>query len=87
MKEYWKTHTIVPPCENDPLYIVGKIEEKMTENKTIITIERYNKKLTYYVPNDISVSSIMEYDLETNKVVDLTIEASGEGILFEIEEK
>lgn len=59
----------------------------MTANKTIITIERYNKKLTYYVPNDISVNSIMEYDLGTNKVTDLRIEASGEGIEFEIEEK
>ena len=58
----------------------------MTENKTIITIERYNKKLTYYVPNDISINSIMDYDLETNRIVDLTIEASGEGIEFKIEE-
>lgn len=58
----------------------------MTANKTIITIEKDNKKLTYYVPNYISVNSIMEYDLETNRVTDLSIEASGEGIEFKIEE-
>ena len=28
MEEYWKTHIIVPPCEDDPPYIVARIKEK-----------------------------------------------------------
>lgn len=28
MKEYWKTHIIVPPYEDDPSYIIGRIKEK-----------------------------------------------------------
>ena len=32
MEEYWKTHIIVPPHEDDPPYIVGKIVKKENEN-------------------------------------------------------
>ena len=34
MEEYWKTHTIVPPHENDPPYIVGRIVE-IKENENV----------------------------------------------------
>ena len=33
MEEYWKTHIIVPPHEDDPPYIVGRIVKK--ENKNV----------------------------------------------------
>ena len=32
MKEYWKTHTIIPPRKGDPLYIVGRIVKKENED-------------------------------------------------------
>lgn len=32
MEEYWKTHTIVPPHEDDPPYIVARIVKKENEN-------------------------------------------------------
>ena len=28
MEEYWKTHIIVPPYEDDPPYIAGRIVKK-----------------------------------------------------------
>lgn len=31
MEEYWKTHIMVPPHEDDPLYIVARIVEKIKE--------------------------------------------------------
>ena len=31
MKEYWKTHTVVPPHEDDPPCIVARIVEKIKE--------------------------------------------------------
>jgi len=34
MKEYWKTHAIVPPHENDPSYIVARIVE-IKENENV----------------------------------------------------
>ena len=33
MEEYWKTHTIVLPHENDPPYIAGRVVKK--ENKNV----------------------------------------------------
>lgn len=32
MEEHWKTHIIVPPHEDDPPYIVGKIVKKENKN-------------------------------------------------------
>ena len=31
MKEYWKTHTVIPPHEDDPPCIVARIVEKIKE--------------------------------------------------------
>ena len=31
MEEYWKTHIIIHPHEDDPLYIVAHIVEKIKE--------------------------------------------------------
>lgn len=33
MEEYWNAHIIVPPHENDPPYIAGRVVQK--ENKNV----------------------------------------------------
>ena len=35
MKEYWKTHIIIPPYEDDPPYIAGRIIKNKKENKNV----------------------------------------------------
>ena len=48
MEEYWKTHMIVPPHEDDPPYIVGRIieiKENLTMKENSITITIVDKKL------------------------------------------
>lgn len=35
MEEFWKTHIIVPPHEDDPPYIAGRIVKNKKENKNV----------------------------------------------------
>lgn len=87
MEEYWKTHTIVPPCEDDPLYIAGRIEENLTMNKKPITIilENYNnEKITFTMSSDARVETFLE--INGSRVVGINIKASDEDIEIEKEE-
>ena len=87
MKEYWKTHTIVPPCENDPLYIAGRIKENLTMNEKLITIilENYNKeKITFTMSGNARVETFLE--INGSRVVGINIKASDEDIEIEKEE-
>lgn len=68
MKEYWKTHTAVPPHEDDPPYIVARIIEikenlTMEKNPIKITIENYkDKTIQFTMPHDIPVSILRGHD-------------------------
>ena len=89
MKEYWKTHTIVPPHEDDPLYIVGRIEENLTMNEKPIRIilENYNnEKITFTMSSDAIVESMFEMDPNTMKIEKVYIDAKAYNITIEKEE-
>lgn len=89
MKEYWKTHTIVPPHEDDPLYIVGRIEENLTMNKKPIRIilENYNnEKITFTMSSNATVESMLEISDKTFKVGRVFIDAKADDIEIKKEE-
>ena len=89
MKEYWKTHTIVPPCEDDPLYIVGRIKENLTMDKNSITIiiDNYcGQKITFTMSEDAEIESMFWFDDSSKRVTDIRIKAHDEEILIEKED-
>ena len=69
MKEYWKTHTIIPPYKDDPLYVVGRIEESLTMDnfykRCYICNKEYNdydiKPLNIKKDNIVGAISQIEY--------------------------
>ena len=87
MKEYWKTHTIVPPYRDDPLYIVGRIKENLTmEEKPIkITIENYCEQIvTFTMSSEAEIESSL--CIINDKVTEVHINAYDKDILIEKED-
>ena len=90
MKEYWKTHTIVPPREDDPLYIAGRIKENLTMDKKPITIiiDNYcGQKITFTMSEDADVESMFWLDDSSKRVTDIRIKAHDKEILINKEDK
>lgn len=87
MKEYWKTHTIVPPREDDPLYIAGRIKENLTmdKNSITITIDNYcGQKITFTASKDARIETLLSID--GSKVVGFDIDVRDDDILIEKED-
>ena len=87
MKEYWKTHTIVPPEEGDPLYVVGRIKENlaMKEKLIKITIENYcGQIVTFTMSSDAEIESSL--CIIDDKVTEVHINAYDKDILVEKED-
>ena len=87
MKEYCKTHTIVPPYRDDPLYIVGRIKENLTmEEKPIkITIENYCEQIvTFTMSSEAEIESSL--CIINDKVTEVHINAYDKDILIEKED-
>lgn len=90
MKEYWKTHTIVPPHESDPLYIAGRIKENLTMDKKpiTITIDNYcGQKITFTMSVDAEIESMFWFDDSSKRVTEIRIKAHDEEILINKEDK
>lgn len=92
MEEFWKTHIIVPPHEDDPPYIVGRVKEikenlTMEENPIRIIIENYNgQKITFTMSEDAKVESLFELDTDSIKITHVSINAYDSDILIEKED-
>ena len=90
MEEFWRTHIIVPPDENDPPYIVGRIKEikenlTMEENPITITIDNYcGQKITFTASKDARVETLLSID--GAKVVGFDIDVKDDDILIEKED-
>ena len=91
MKEYWKTHTVVPPHEDDPPYIVARIVEKIKENLTMeenpikITIDNYcGQNVTFIMSSDAEIESSL--CIEDSVVTEVHINAYDKDILIEKED-
>lgn len=86
MKEHWKTHMIVPPYEDDPPYIVGRIKENLTmeENPIKITIENYkDKTITFIMPHDIPVSILRGHDTDRFNYLNISVVGGDKYIIEE----
>lgn len=90
MKEYWKTHTIVPPYKDDPLYIVGRVKEikenlTMEKNSITITIDNYcGQRITFTMSEDAEIETLV--DIEGSTVVGFDIHVKDNDILIEKED-
>ena len=91
MKEFWKTHTAVPPHEDDPPCIVARIVEKIKENLTMeenpikITIENYcGQIVTFTMSSDAEIESSL--CIIDDKVTEVHINAYDKDILIEKED-
>ena len=90
MEEYWKTHMIVPPHEDDPPYIVGRIIEikenlTMKENSITITINNYcGQKVTFTMSEDATIETLL--DIEGSTVAGFDIHVEDNDILIEKED-
>jgi hypothetical protein len=90
MEEFWKTHIIVPPHEDDPPYIVGRVKEikenlTMEENPIKITIENYcGQNVTFTMSSDAEIESSL--CIIDDKVTEVHINAYDKDILIEKED-
>ena len=92
MKEFWKTHIIVPSYEDDPPYIVGRVKE-IKENLTMekksitITIDNYcGQRITFMMSEDAEIESLFELDTNSIKITHVSINAYDSDILIEKED-
>ena len=92
MKEYWKTHIIVPPHEDDPPYIAGRIKETkenltMDKNSITITIDNYcGQRITFTMSEDAEIESLFELDTDSIRITHISIDAYDNDILIKKED-
>lgn len=92
MKEYWKTHIIVPPHEDDPPYIAGRIKETkenltMDKNSITITIDNYcGQRITFTMSEDAEIESLFELDTDSIRITHVSIDAYDSDILIKKED-
>ena len=92
MKEYWKTHIIVPPHEDDPPYIAGRIKETkenltMDKNSITITIDNYcGQRIKFTMSEDAEIESLFELDTDSIRITHISIDAYDNDILIKKED-
>ena len=92
MEEFWKTHIIIPPHEDDPPYIAGRIKEikenlTMDKNSITITIDNYcGQRITFTMSEDAEIESLFELDTDSIKITHVSINAYDSDILIKKED-